>query len=733
MDFFKLKKLWLLFFILSLLEAGVLTGNSFKDNYPAIGPLPELEYDRAKAELGKHLFFDDRLSGDAKMSCASCHDPKTGWGDNERLSKGYGSLYFRNSKTFLNSAHARYFYWDGRLSGTDRKTLARDSITDSFFMNMDGRLMFIRLQSVPEYVDMFQKAFGAEASFGGVLSALAEFQKSVVSKNVPFDKGELSEDARNGQELFLGKAGCIRCHNGSYFSDGLTHNTGVDENPRILKQPMRHINLRAFSKFMGIDGFENLKKDPGFYAVTKKKRDWGAFLTPTLRGLKYTTPYMHNGIFITLPQVIDFYNQGGGNSKAKDPLLKPLHLNKKEKHELISFLLSLSGEHPGMKRPKKYPYQTQTPWYNTSPKKRIEAPAARPVKFTGHPGLEPLGEVPIPPDNPMTPEKIELGKLLFFDGRLGGDTYNFCGQCHPSEQGWTQRRPISIGYPGTEHWRNSQSLINSAYMNKLFWDGSAPSLEHQAREAAKGAVSANGEEDIMEERLAQVPRYVKLFKEVFGTERPRMEDAWKAVAAFERTLVQKDTPYDRYLKGEESALTTKQKSGLKLFTGKARCIACHNGPLLSDEKYYNVGVPEYKVFAVNPLHQISFHYKQYSRGVSEDIFRNVRTDLGLYYTTRLKSDMGKFRTPRLRYLLYSAPYMHNGVFKTLKEVVYFFNRGGGHDPVLREVGFSTKSLLMKPLGLTEEEKEALVSFLKSTSGKKIIIKRPDRPPYAVMD
>lgn len=341
-----------------------------------------------------------------------------------------------------------------------------------------------------------------------------------------------------------------------------------------------------------------------------------------------------------------------------------------------------------------------------------------------NPPLAALGPPPVPADNPMSKEKIELGKLLFFDTRLSGDASVACSTCHEADQGWAFSDDISRGYPGTRHWRNSQSIINSAYLGKLFWVGAAKSLEAQAPSAAGGAVAGNGEKDMMEARLAFIPEYRKRFKKVFGDHWPKLSNAWKAIAAFERTLVQTDTPFDRYVKGDKAALNAQQQRGLKLFTGKANCIECHNGPLLTDQKYYNLGVPPAERWNEEGLAQITFRYEQYAKGVTEEIYRTIKDDAGLYYRTKQKADMGKFRTPSLRYIVYTAPYMRNGAFFELGEVVEFYNKGGGANE------FATKTKLLKPLGLTDEEQEDLVAFLESLSGKEIKMKTPKLPRYA---
>ncbi len=348
------------------------------------------------------------------------------------------------------------------------------------------------------------------------------------------------------------------------------------------------------------------------------------------------------------------------------------------------------------------------------------------------PPLAALGPPPIPADNPQTPAKVELGKFLYFDNRLSGDASLSCATCHDPTFGWTDGNDICRGYPGTSHWRNCQTVVNTAYYNKIFWAGSTTSLEAQAPSAARGGVAGNGERDMMEERLRQVPEYVRRFNEVFGTERPELPDAWKAIAAFERSLVQRDTPFDEYMLGDEDALSEKAKQGLELFQGKAGCIRCHNGPFLTDESYYNLGVPENEGFLEDPLKQITFRFEQYAKGVTEEIYRKTKTDLGLYYRMKRPQDMGKFRTATLRYLTYTVPYMHNGFFYSLEEVVDFYDEGGGEDQIERNFGHRTKTDKLKPLGLSAEEKEALVALLESLSGDEILVDPPELPDYAVM-
>ena len=344
--------------------------------------------------------------------------------------------------------------------------------------------------------------------------------------------------------------------------------------------------------------------------------------------------------------------------------------------------------------------------------------------------LAPLGDPPIPLDNPQSDAKVELGKMLFWDPRLGGDASPARVTCHEPEQGWAFGDALSRGYPGTVHWRNSQTVVNSAYLGKLFWAGSAKSLEAQAPSAAKGAVAGNGENDVMEARLAFIPEYRRRFNEVFGTEWPLIADAWRAIAAFERTLIHNDTPLDQYLNGDKAALSDQQIAGMELFFGKARCIQCHNGALATNEKYYNLGVPPAERWEDDGLAQITFRYELFAKGVTQEMYRQLKDDPGLYFRTKQKADMGKFRTPPLRYTLYTAPYMHNGAFWDLEEVVQFYNEGGGENDVTVGTMAETKSPLMKPLGLTDDEVEQLVAFLEAFSGDELEVEAPSLPPYA---
>jgi cytochrome c peroxidase len=331
--------------------------------------------------------------------------------------------------------------------------------------------------------------------------------------------------------------------------------------------------------------------------------------------------------------------------------------------------------------------------------------------------------------------KQELGYLVFFDPKLAGDPSLACSDCHDPKQGWSFADATSKGYPGSVHFRASQSVVNSGYLNYLFWQATATSLEAQAPQAAGGAQSGNGSRDVMETRLRFSPEYVKRFKEVYGTEWPLIRDAWRSMAAFERWLSQTNTPFDRYLKGEEDAISAKAKKGLDLFVGKANCIECHNGPMLVDQKFYNIGVPQPAEYLESGMHQTGLRFRSINKGVDEKLYRALNDDLIYYFNTKRKQDMGKSRSAPLRYIEFTAPYFHNGAAYTLEEVIDFYDRGGDDNQWSKPNAFNpcgTKTKILKPLNLTDDEKEALVEFLLTLDDGEIELPVPEVPNYAPM-
>ncbi len=310
------------------------------------GPVEKIEVDAAKAALGKRLFFDARLSGDAAVSCSTCHNPEKGFSDGLPLAKAYpGSDGFRNSPTLINTAYKAAWFHDGRL-GTNLNDVTRESITETYTMNMDMRLMQERIKQDPIYLQMFSEAGYGEPSNGSVRKAIPEYLKTLTSRGAPFDTGTMTGSAQRGFDLFKGKAGCSECHSGPRFTDDQPHNTAVPENPEIWSNPKRHVTFVSFAMFMGIENYMNLRRDPGA-SIRDNLVDGstiGTFMTPTLRELNYTAPYMHNGMLASLSDVVAFYDAGGGDDRNKDQRIKPLGLSDDEKADLVSFLEALTGD-----------------------------------------------------------------------------------------------------------------------------------------------------------------------------------------------------------------------------------------------------------------------------------------------------------------------------------------------------------------------------------------------------
>jgi cytochrome c peroxidase len=337
------------------------------------------------------------------------------------------------------------------------------------------------------------------------------------------------------------------------------------------------------------------------------------------------------------------------------------------------------------------------------------------LSATAHAGtLEPVKSVPVPKSNPQTPGKIELGKKLFFDRRLSGDGTTSCATCHNPEQAFADGLDISLSYPTTKNWRNSPTLINVAFYKYLFHDGRSRTLEDQAIFPIMSAFEMNKNLDYLEEQIRIVPEYTDAFRKVFGGDVTRERIAM-AIAAFERTLVSVNSPLDKYLKGDKNALSGEARKGLEVFRGKGKCAECHFGVNLSDDKFYALHVPENPTLMNDPRVTATmrfvakvYHYKDY---------KNLTEDPGRYLITKNKQDWKAFRTPTLREIAKTAPYMHNGVFKTMDEVIEFFNEGGGKG-----------NKVLKPLGLSAEEKNSLRTFLlEALSGEEILLKYPEIP------
>ena len=287
-------------------------------------------------------------------------------------------------------------------------------------------------------------------------------------------------------------------------------------------------------------------------------------------------------------------------------------------------------------------------------------------------GLDPL---PIPADNPQTAAKIELGKQLYFDPRLSYDGTISCATCHDPAKGWSNGDAFGVGIKGQKGGRNSPTVINAAYFPLQFWDGRAKELEGQALGPIQNPIEMGHTLDACVECLSGIEGYKKQFKEVFGTE-VTSDGIAKAIAAFERTVLSGDAPYDRYKAGDKKVLSASAERGMNLFFNKGHCSACHAGSNFSDAAFHNIGV-----------------------GMDKE-----KPDEGRQVISKMLGDRGAFKTPGLREIARTAPYMHDGSLKTLEEVVEHYNKGGVANPQLDEEIF--------PLQLTAEEKADLVTFMK---------------------
>lgn len=299
--------------------------------------------------------------------------------------------------------------------------------------------------------------------------------------------------------------------------------------------------------------------------------------------------------------------------------------------------------------------------------------------------------VPIPSSNLNYTAKIELGKQLYFDGRLSKNNAISCAFCHNPGTGFADPRQTSIGVGGGVGGRQSPTVYNTGLNHVQFWDGRARSLEEQAIGPIHNPVEMAETHEHVVAKLGKIKGYQQQFRAVFGTD-VNLQGIAEAIAAYERTVLSTNSAFDKYVLGAQKAMDEAAVRGLALFKGKARCILCHNGPNFTDNQFHNLGVPQ-----VGPM----------------------KEDLGRFAVSRAEKDRGAFKTPTLRSITETAPYMHDGAFKTLEEVVEFMDQGGGSNPNL--------SPLVKPLNLTAEEKSDLVAFLKALAGEPIPFSMPKLP------
>ena len=280
----------------------------------------------------------------------------------------------------------------------------------------------------------------------------------------------------------------------------------------------------------------------------------------------------------------------------------------------------------------------------------------------------------IPDDNPLTPEKIALGKQFFWDKRWSRNGTVACVTCHEPNHGWGDPRQFSARWDGTPTSRHSPTLLNRLFSDAQQWTGQRTSLEDQAIKASDQSP------ELLVKNLGAIPYYQQQHRKIFGTDL-NPEGVAKAIAAYERTILSGNSPFDRFNTGDKKALSVAAQRGLALFQGKANCVTCHVSFNFTDENYHNLGV-----------------------GMD-----NPKPDLGRFTVTKDDEHRGAFKTPTLRDVAKRPPYMHDGSLKTLEDVIAFYNKGGTPNPWL--------SKDIRPLNLTPVEQKDLVAFMEALTGQ----------------
>ena len=290
----------------------------------------------------------------------------------------------------------------------------------------------------------------------------------------------------------------------------------------------------------------------------------------------------------------------------------------------------------------------------------------------------------VPQDNPMTKEKIELGRLLFFDKRLSANNTIACASCHIPSLAFTDGQPVSTGINNQQGGRSAPTAINRGFSKAQFWDGRAATLEDQSIGPFANLIEHGfTSHDELIKKINSIKGYKKLFSDIYGINKLTKENVGRAIASFQRTLVSGNSPFDRFdYDGDQGAISESAKRGKKLFFDKARCNLCHMGTNFSDEQFHNIGI-----------------------GWDD----SDTLDLGRYRVSKSEKDIGAFKTPTLREITKTAPYMHDGRFATLKDVIAHYNEGGIKNPFLDNQ--------IIPLKLSDSEKNDLIAMLRSLEGE----------------
>ncbi|WBV60678.1 cytochrome-c peroxidase [Chryseobacterium camelliae] len=317
-----------------------------------------------------------------------------------------------------------------------------------------------------------------------------------------------------------------------------------------------------------------------------------------------------------------------------------------------------------------------------------------------------LPEVQFPQDNPYSSEKAFLGKTLFYDPRLSGSNQIACASCHDPELGWCDNRMVSFGHDRQLGTRNAMSILNTAYATTLFWDGRAASLEEQSQMPIQDKKEMSEHVEIAAGKIARIKGYEILFEKAFGDKTVTKERITKAIATFERTIKSTPSKFDRFIDGETHLFTDDEVMGLHLFRTKAQCVNCHNSGYFSNNRFENIGT---------------------------SLLNSKEEDLGRYLMTKNPDDVGKFRVPGLREVVRTYPWMHNGSFTSLTDIIQIYNKGNPEPYKNRSTVHngitlnSQKSDMLRLLDLTDEEVAQLEAFLGTLSTKNERIQPPALP------
>jgi cytochrome c peroxidase len=318
-----------------------------------------------------------------------------------------------------------------------------------------------------------------------------------------------------------------------------------------------------------------------------------------------------------------------------------------------------------------------------------------------------LGVVPSSPVDlkvPANKAKAVLGKLLFFDPRLSESNQISCSSCHAPDLHYADGREVSVGHDHAPNKRNAPSLENVWFFKKLFWDGRAESLEDQAQGPLGSTTEMHQDMKLLPQKISKIQGYKPFFTAAFGNENISGKQIFESLAVFQRTIVSRKAAFDRFIEGNKKAMTDQQILGLHLFRTKARCVNCHNGPLLTDNEFHNLG--------------LTYYGRKYE-------------DLGRYNITKKTEDVGKFKTPGLRNVMRTAPWFHNGLFGNIDGVMNMYNVGMPNQKrkpdQINDPLYPTNDKLLRGLMLSSDEKAAVISFLEAITTEPWKDRAPELP------